>query len=259
VAGATERGLIPAEARDITAVPGKGIVGTVEGRAVLVGTAGLLAERGTAADVLAGRAAELRAAGNTVLLAALDGRLAGLLAVADPIRATTPEAIRLLHADGLRLIMLTGDNQVTATAVARELGLDEVVAEVLPAEKAATIERLQARGRVVAMAGDGINDAPALARANVGIALGTGADVALESAGVTLVRGDLRGIARARRLSRFTVAAIRQNLVLAFVYNVLAIPLAAVGLLSPIVAAAAMSLSSLSVVGNSLRLRRVRL
>ena len=195
----------------------------------------------------------------------VDGRLAGLLGVADPVRATTAEALRLLHADGLRLIMLTGDSRTTAEAVARRLGLDKVIAEVLPAQKGAVVQRLQSEGHVVAMAGDGVNDAPGLARADVGIALGTGTDVAMESAAVTLVHGDLRAIARARHLSRLTVRTIRQNLFLAFVYNALAIPVAA-GLLYllfgvetahlPIWASAAMSLSSLSVVGNSLRLRR---
>jgi Cu+-exporting ATPase len=189
-------------------------------------------------------------------MAAIDGRFAGLLSVADPIRASTPEAIRLLHADGLRLIMLTGDSRATAEAVARQLGIDEVIAEVLPSAKSEVIGMLQSEGHKVAMAGDGINDAPALARADVGIAMGTGTDVAMESAGVTLVRGDLRAIARARRLSRFTLAAIQQNLFLAFVYNTVAIPLAALGVFSPILAGAAMSLSSVSVIGNSLRLRR---
>jgi Cu+-exporting ATPase len=175
--------------------------------------------------------------------------------VADPIRASTPEAIRLLHEDGLRLVMLTGDNRTTAEAVAHKLGIDEVVAEVLPQQKAEVVARLQEQGRVVAMAGDGVNDAPALARAQVGIAMGTGTDVAMESAGVTLVHGDLRAIARARRLSRFTVSAIRQNLFLAFVYNAVCIPLAAVGVFGPMLAGAAMSLSSVSVISNSLRLR----
>jgi Cu+-exporting ATPase len=194
-----------------------------------------------------------------VLLLAMDGRFAGLLGVADPVRASTPEAIGSLHAEGLRIIMLTGDSRTTAEAVARRLGIDEVIAEVLPQDKAGVVKRLQSEGRIVAMAGDGVNDAPALAQAHIGIAMGTGTDVAMESAGVTLVRGDLRGIVRARRLSRFTMRAIRQNLFLAFVYNTLSVPAAAVGILSPVWASAAMSLSSLSVVGNSLRLRRVRL
>ena len=224
-----------------------------------LGNAALLAEQGADAGGLQARAEALRADGKTVVLAAVDGRPAGLLAVEDPIRATTPEAIRLLREDGLRVIMLTGDAGVTAEAVARRLGLDEVIAEVLPQEKNEVIKRLQAEGRVVAMAGDGVNDAPALAQAQVGIALGTGTDVAMESAGVTLVHGDLRGVARARRLSRATMRNIRQNLFLAFVYNAASVPLAALGVLSPMIAGAAMSLSSLSVVGNALRLRRVRL
>ena len=193
------------------------------------------------------------------MLAAVDGKLAGLLGVTDPIRASTPEAIRQLHAAGMRIIMATGDSRTTAEAVARRLGIDEVIAEVLPHEKAAAVRRLQDAGRVVAMAGDGVNDAPALAQAQVGIALGTGTDVAMESAGVTLVHGDLRGIARARSLSRATLRNIRQNLFLAFVYNTVGLPMAAFGLVGPIWASAAMSLSSLSVVGNALRLRRTRL
>ena len=201
-----------------------------------------------------------------MVYAAVDGRAVGVLAVADPIKETTPEAVRALQAEGLRLVMLTGDSRGTAEAVARRLGITEVIAEVLPVEKSAAIERLQAEGRVVAMAGDGINDAPALAQATVGIAMGTGTDVAMESAGVTLVKGDLRGIVRARRLSRATMRNIRQNLFFAFVYNALGVPLAAgllfpfTGwLLSPVVAAAAMSLSSVSVIGNALRLRAARL
>jgi Cu+-exporting ATPase len=256
VAGAKERGVTPVRGEEFQSFTGRGVVGRVEGREVVLGNAGLLAERGVSAESVRDRAEELRRDGHTVLLVAVDGRLAGLLGVADPVRASTPEAIRLLHADGLRLIMLTGDSRTTAEAVARRLGIDEVIAEVLPAEKSAVVARLQEQGRIVAMAGDGSNDAPALARAQVGIALGTGTDVALESAGVTLVRGDLRGIARARRLSRFTLAAIRQNLFLAFVYNTVSIPLAAVGVFNPIVAGAAMSLSSVSVIANSLRLRR---
>ncbi len=256
VSGAEERGIGLERVTDFESHTGRGVTGIVAGRAVLIGTATLLAERNIDAGALREQAETLRADGNTVLLIAVDGRLAGLIAVADPIRASTPEAIRLLRADGLRLVMVTGDNRTTAEAVARKLGISEVVAEVLPAGKAEVVTRLQGEGRVVAMAGDGVNDAPALAKADVGIALGTGADVALESAAVTLVRGDLRGVARARRLSRLTLRAIRQNLFLAFVYNALAVPLAALGLLNPIVAGAAMSLSSLSVVVNSLRLGR---
>jgi Cu+-exporting ATPase len=255
VGAAEERGLTLSKATDFQALTGKGVAGVVDGRAVLLGTAALLAERGVSTDAATARAEALRADGATVLLAAVDGRLAGLLSAADPIRASTPEAVRLLHADGLRIIMVTGDGRTTAEAVAKKLGIDEVIAEASPADKSAVVARLQEQGRVVAMAGDGTNDAPALALARVGIAMGTGTDVALESSGVALVRGDLRAIARARRLSRLTLAAIRQNLFLAFVYNGLSIPLAALGLLSPIIAGAAMSLSSVSVIVNSLRLR----
>jgi Cu+-exporting ATPase len=197
---------------------------------------------------------------------AVDGRLAGRLRVADPVKESTPEAIRMLHEEGIRIIMLTGDQRATAEAVARELGIDEVHAEVLPEQKADVVKQLQAQGRIVAMAGDGINDAPALAQAEVGIAMGTGTDVAMESAGITLVKGDLRGIARARRLSRAVMRNIRQNLLWAFAYNTLGVPVAAgvlyplfALLLSPMLAAAAMSFSSVSVVGNALRLRRVEL
>jgi Cu+-exporting ATPase len=259
VKGAESRGLSLTEAQDFQAVTGKGVVGKVDRRTVVLGNAALLAEHGVDAGPLQPRALALRQEGQTVMLAAVDGRLAGLIGVADPIRASTPEAIRLLHADGLRIIMLTGDSRITAEAVARKLGIDEVIAEVLPDQKHEVVRRLQAQGRVVAMAGDGINDAPTLAEARIGIAMGTGTDVAMESAGVTLVHGDLRGIARARRLSRATMRNIRQNLFLAFVYNTLAVPVAALGLLNPMWASAAMSLSSLSVVGNALRLRRVRL
>jgi P-type Cu+ transporter len=266
VKGAEARGLHPAQASNFQSVTGKGVMGQVEGRRVILGNAALLTEQGVNADGLQARAEVLRADGQTVLLAAVDGRPAGVLGVEDPIRPSTPEAIRLLKEDGLRILMLTGDSRVTAEAVGRRLGLDEVIAEVLPQQKNEVVKRLQGEGRVVAMAGDGVNDALALAQANVGIALGTGADVAMESAGVTLVRGDLRGVARARRLSRATMRNIRQNLFLAFVYNALTVPVAAgvlypfLGLLiSPIWASVAMSFSSLSVVGNALRLRRVRL
>jgi Cu+-exporting ATPase len=208
----------------------------------------------------------MRAEGQTVMFVAVGGRPAGLLGVADPIKETTPGAIEALHGEGIRLVMLTGDSRTTADAVARKLGIDEVVAEVLPDQKADAVKRLQGEGRVVAMAGDGINDAPALAQAQVGIAMGTGTDVAMESAGVTLVKGDLGGIVRARRLSRATMHNIKENLFFAFVYNALGVPVAAgvlypfFGLLlSPIIAAAAMSFSSVSVVGNALRLRRARL
>ncbi len=259
VKGAEERGLPAVRAGDFRSLPGKGVAGTVEGKAVLLGTPALLGEHGVNTDTLRARVEALRGQGQTVLLMAVDGRLAGLLGVADPVRATTPEAIRALHAEGLRIVMLTGDSRATAEAVARQLGIDEVHAEVLPQDKYAVVKRLRQEGRVVAMAGDGINDAPALAEAQVGVAMGSGTDVAMESAGVTLVRSDLRALVQARRLSRATMRNIRQNLFLAFVYNTLSIPVAALGLLSPIWASAAMSLSSLSVVGNALRLRRQRL
>jgi Cu+-exporting ATPase len=266
VKAAEGRGLRPAPAADFRSVTGKGVIGRVDGQTVVLGNKALLAEHGIDAAPVASRLEALRDEGKTVMLAAVDGRLAGLFAVVDPLRASTPEAIRLLHAAGLRIIMVTGDSKTTALAVARQLGIDEVIAEVLPDQKAELVRKLQAEGRVVAVAGDGINDAPALAQAQVGIALGTGTDVAMESAGVTLVRGDLRAIARARRLSEATVRGIRQNLFLAFVYNVVTVPVAAgvlypfLGItIDPIWASAAMSLSSLSVVGNSLRLRRVRL
>lgn len=253
---ASERGLTPANASDFHAITGKGVVGTVEGRAVVLGNAALLAEHGIATGAADERSEALRREAHTVLLVAVDGRYAGLAAVADPVRGTTPQALLQLQQEGLRVVMLTGDNRATAEAVARQLGIDGVRAELLPADKAKEVERLQSEGHIVAMAGDGVNDAPALAKAHIGLAMGTGADVAMESAGVTLVGSDLRGIVRARRLSRRTMAAIRQNLLLAFVYNVLAVPLAAIGLLNPIIAGAAMSLSSVSVIANSLRLRR---
>ncbi len=266
VRAAEERGLTVPAARNFQSVTGKGVKGEVDGRSVALGNVALLTAEGVDATPVLSRLEALRAQGQTVILVAADGRFAGLLGVADPIRATTPEAIRLLHRDGLRIIMLTGDSRTTAESVARSLGLDEVLAEVLPQDKHEVVKRLQREGRVVAMAGDGINDAPALAQADVGIAMGTGTDVAMESAGVTLVSGDLRGIARARRLSRATMRSIRQNLFLAFVYNALSVPVAAgllypfFGLLiSPIWASAAMSLSSVSVVGNSLRLRKTPL
>jgi len=263
VAGAAARGIALAPATGFESRTGMGVTGAVGGRRVALGTAALLAELGADPAGLREQAEALRADGQTVLLAAVDGRAAGLVAVADPIRATTPEAIAALRRDGLRVVMLTGDSATTAAAVAGRLGIDEVIAEVLPDQKADAVARLQAEGRIVAMAGDGINDAPALARAHVGIAMGTGTDVAMESAEVTLVTGDLRGIARARRLSRATMRNIAQNLFLAFVYNAAGVPIAAGvlypltgALLSPMLAAAAMSLSSVSVIANALRLRR---
>jgi Cu+-exporting ATPase len=243
-------------------ITGKGVRGEIDGRPVAIGNAKLVEELGIDAAAAGLQADALRADGQTVMHVALDGRLVGLIAVADPIRETTPEAIRALRAEGLQVVMLSGDSRTTAEAVARKLGIEEVMAEVVPSQKAEAIKRLQAAGRVVAMAGDGINDAPALAQADVGIAMGTGTDVAMESAGVTLVKGDLRGIVRARRLSRATLANIKQNLFFAFVYNAAGVPIAAgilypaFGiLLSPIFAAAAMAFSSVSVIANALRLR----
>ncbi|CAM5776409.1 copper-translocating P-type ATPase [Labrys miyagiensis] len=266
VAEAGTRGIALADVVDFVSVTGKGVTGAVGGRRVAVGNAGLLEESGVAAAGLATRADELRQDGATVMFVAVDGRPAGIVAVADPIKATTLAALAGLRDDGIRIVMLTGDNRTTALAVAAKLGITDVEAEVLPEQKNAIVRRLRAEGRAVAMAGDGVNDAPALAEADIGIAMGTGTDVAMQSAGVTLVKGDLAGIARARVLSRATMRNIRQNLVLAFVYNVLGIPLAAgilypaFGLLlSPVVSAAAMALSSVSVIGNALRLRLMRL
>ena len=266
VAGAASRGVDLLKPADFQAISGKGVTGTVDGHAVALGNLALLQQLHVDPGPLAARAEELRADGQTVMFVAVDAQPAGLLAVADPIKSTTVEAIRQLHAEGLKIVMLTGDNRTTAQAVARRLGIDDVVADVLPDQKADAVKRLQADGRFVAMAGDGINDAPALAQAQVGIAMGTGTDVAMESAGVTLVKGDLTGIVRARRLSRATMANIKQNLFFAFVYNALGVPLAAgvlypfVGLLlSPMIAAAAMSFSSVSVIANALRLRSARI
>ncbi len=266
VSGAAQRGAKLGPSRDFESRPGKGVVGRVDGRAVALGNAALLEELGVDASRLAISAESIASEGQTALLAAVEGKAAGVLGVADPVKATTAEALALLHAEGLRLVMLTGDRQATARAVAERLGLDEIQAEVLPERKAEVVSALQSRGRVVAMAGDGINDAPALAKADVGIAMGTGTDVAMQSADVTLVKGDLLGIVRARRLSRATMRNIRQNLFFAFAYNALGVPVAAgvlypsLGiLLSPMIAAAAMSFSSVSVIANALRLRRVRL
>ena len=266
VSGARDRGVTTVAVTEFRSVTGKGVIGKVDGRTIAVGNAQLLAELGAAADTLAARADELRKSGETVMFVAIDGVPAGLVGVADRIKPTTVEAIRALHAAKLRVVMLTGDSRVTAEAVARSVGIDRVEAEVLPEQKAEVVKRLQQQGHRVAMAGDGINDAPALAQADVGIAMGTGTDVAMESAGVTLVQGDLRGIVRARRLSRATMRNIRQNLFFAFVYNTLGVPVAAgvlypaFGLLlSPIIASAAMTFSSVSVIGNALRLRGIRL
>ena len=269
VAGAAARGVLPPAPLPVTgfrSITGKGVIGVVDGRTIAAGNAALLADVGASAAGLAARADALRGNGETVLFVAVDGTAAGLIGVADRIKAGAADAVRALRADGLRIVMLTGDSRVTAQAVARQIGIDQVEAEVLPEQKAAVVARLQQEGRRVAMAGDGINDAPALARADVGIAMGTGTDVAMESAGVTLVGGDLRGLVRARRLSRATMRNIRQNLFFAFVYNVLGVPIAAGvlypvfgWLLSPILASAAMTFSSVSVIGNALRLRRADL
>jgi Cu+-exporting ATPase len=266
VDGAGERGVRPADIEDFASHTGMGVSGKVDGRRVLLGNKKLMEESGIEMGGLVEQAEAMREEGQTVMFVAADGGPAGLLAVSDPIKETTPEAIRQLHDEKIRIVMLTGDNRSTAEAVAKKLDIDEVVAEVLPEEKVAAVKKFQDAGRIVAMAGDGINDAPALAQAQVGIAMGTGTDVAMESAGVTLVKGDLRGIVRARLLSRATMANIRQNLFFAFIYNSLGVPVAAgilypfFGmLLSPIIAAAAMSFSSVSVVANSLRLRSARI
>jgi len=263
LAGAAERGIEPAAVTDFEARSGLGVVGEADGRRVAVGNAALMDALGVATKTLQEAAAAHRHRGETIMFVARDDRLAGMLAVADPIKETTPTALESLQAEGLRVVMLTGDAEATAQAVARELGITDVIAGVLPDQKEATIRNLQGEGAVVAMAGDGVNDAPALARAHVGIAMGTGAEIAMESADITLVHGDLRGILRARRLSRATMRSIRQNLVFAFGYNALGVPVAAgilypsLGLLlSPMLAAAAMSLSSFSVIANSLRLRQ---
>jgi len=266
VSSAQEKNLPLADVKDFQSSTGEGVQGKVDDRPVALGNPKLFEKLGINLGNLISEAEDLRRQGRTVIFVAVDGRPAGVVVVADPVKASTPEAIRMLHDDDIRIVMLTGDSRVTAQAVARELGIDEVEAEVLPQQKGEVIKRLQAQGRIVAMAGDGINDAPALAQAQVGIAMGTGTDVAMESAGITLVKGDLRGIARARHLSRATMRNIRQNLFFAFVYNSLGVPLAAgvlyplFGLLlSPMIAAAAMTFSSVSVISNALRLRRVAL
>jgi Cu+-exporting ATPase len=266
LAGAVERNVALAELSEFRSLTGRGVTGVAGGRRVALGNARLMQELDVDPGPLAGRAEALRVAGQTVMFLVEGDAVAGILGVADPIKPSTPEAIRRLQGEGLRVIMLTGDSRVTAQSVAHVLHLDDVIAEVLPEQKVEAVRRLHAEGRVVAMAGDGVNDAPALAQADVGIAMGTGTDVAMESAGVTLVKGDLRGIVRARRLSRATMRNIRENLIWAFVYNVLGVPVAAgvlypvFGLLlSPMIASAAMSLSSVSVIANALRLRRVDL
>lgn len=266
VSGAEEKGVKLFKTNKFQSITGKGVTGEVDGHAVVVGNIKLFESLGINAGKLPQQANKQRAEGNTVMLVAINGKAAGLIGVADPIKDSTPEAIHDLHTEGIKIVMLTGDSHATADAVASKLEIDQVHSEVLPEEKAEIIKQLQAEGRIVAMAGDGINDAPALAQAQVGIAMGTGTDVAMESAGVTLVKGDLRGIVRARRLSRATMRNIRQNLFFAFIYNSAGVPIAAgilypfFGiLLSPIIAAAAMSFSSVSVISNSLRLKRVKL
>jgi Cu+-exporting ATPase len=266
VEAATKRGLTLGMASAFDSRSGKGVTGAIDGHNVLIGTAAFLAEAGIETRALEPAADQLRQDGATAVFVSIDGKAVGIFAISDPIKATTPEAIAALHLDGIRIVMLTGDNRTTAAAVARKLGIDEIEAEVLPDRKSDVVRRLRQDGRVVAMAGDGVNDAPALAAADVGIAMGTGTDVAIESAGVTLLKGDLTGIVRARRLSRATMSNIRQNLFFAFIYNAAGVPIAAGVLypafgilLSPVIAAGAMALSSVSVVGNSLRLRRASL
>ncbi|MDO8534316.1 MAG: copper-translocating P-type ATPase, partial [Xanthobacteraceae bacterium] len=266
VAAATEQNIALAKAEDFDSPAGKGVTGKVEGRRVALGNARFLSELGISTAALEAEAERLRRDGATAIFMAVDGKAAGILAIADPVKATTPEALKALVADGIRIVMLTGDNRTTGEAVGRRLGISEVQAEVLPDQKSAVVEKLRREGAKVAMAGDGVNDAPALAAAEVGIAMGTGTDVAIESAGITLLKGDLIGIVRARRLSRATMRNIRQNLFFAFIYNAAGVPIAAGVLypafgilLSPVIAAAAMAASSVSVVGNALRLRRTKL
>ncbi|MFH1346354.1 MAG: heavy metal translocating P-type ATPase [Pseudomonadota bacterium] len=266
VQAAKERNLALADVQEFDSPTGKGVTGKVDGKSILLGNANFLESAGIETQPLAAQAEKLRGDGATVINVAVGGKLAGILAIADPVKASTPEALKALAAEGIKVIMLTGDNRTTANAVAKRLGISEVEAEVLPDQKSAVVSKLQKQGRIVAMAGDGVNDAPALAAADVGIAMGTGTDVAMESAGVTLLKGDLGGIVRVRRLSEATMRNIRQNLFFAFIYNAAGIPIAAgilyptFGLLlSPVIAAAAMALSSVSVVGNALRLRAVRI
>jgi Cu+-exporting ATPase len=266
VSGAKQRGIKLGDAREFRSITGRGVVGFIDGKQVALGNRKLLEELHVVASDLSNRSEELSRDGQTVMYIVVEGTVAGLLSVADPVKPSTPEAIQMLHKDGIRIVMLTGDNRTTAEAVAKKLGLDEVYPEVLPEQKGNLVKRLQAEGRIVAMAGDGVNDAPALAQAHVGIAMGTGTDVAMESAGVTLVKGDLRGIAKAGRLSRGTMRNIRENLFFAFVYNVLGIPIAAGVLypffgvlLSPVIASVAMTFSSVSVITNALRLNRLQL
>jgi Cu+-exporting ATPase len=263
---AKARGLELAAVTDFHAVAGKGVTGTIDGHQVVLANSAFLVDLAIDFGMLSDRAEALRRDGHTVIFVAVDSRAAGLLAVSDPIKASSRQAIQMLHDDGMRIVMVTGDSHTTAQAVARQLGIDHIRAEVLPQEKGEIVRELEREGRVVAMAGDGINDAPALAQAQIGIAMGTGTDVAMESAGVTLVKGDLGGIARARKLSKYTMRNIRQNLFFAFIYNALGIPLAAGALypvlgilLSPMIASAAMTFSSVSVISNALRLRKLAL
>ena len=263
---AGERGVVLGDDQNFDSPVGKGVTGTVDGRRLIIGSHRIMEEEGVNVAAMTANAEELRNEGATVIFMAMDGKLAGLFAIADPIKLTTPDAVKALIEDGIRVVMLTGDNKTTAHAVARRLGITEVEAEVLPQDKSKIVSRLRSEGRIVAMAGDGVNDAPALAAADVGIAMGTGTDVAIESAGVTLLKGDLQGIVRARQMSRATMSNIRQNLFFAFIYNAAGIPVAAgvlypiFGLLfSPIIAAAAMALSSVSVIANSLRLRSIKI
>jgi Cu+-exporting ATPase len=266
VRAAKARGQTLSEVHGFDSPTGRGATGVVDGKTVALGNAPYLTLIGIETKASDAEAEGLRGDGATVIYAAIDGKLAGLLAIADPVKPSTPEALNALAADGIKVIMLTGDVRTTAEAVARRLGISEIEAEVLPDQKSAVVARLRAAGKIVAMAGDGVNDAPALAAADVGIAMGTGTDVAMESAGITLLKGDLTGIVRARRLSQATMGNIRQNLFFAFIYNAAGVPIAAgilypaFGiLLSPIIAAAAMALSSVSVVGNALRLRATKL
>jgi Cu+-exporting ATPase len=263
---AAERNLQLAPTRDFRAITGKGVVGSVDGHAIALGNVRLLEKLGVDSDPFTNQAEALRSEGHTIMFLVVDGKVAGLIGVTDPIKDSTPEAIEALHRANLRVVMVTGDSRTTAQAVAKKLRIDEVKAEVSPDAKGDVIKQLQKEGRIVAMAGDGINDAPALAQANVGIAMGTGTDVAMQTAGIILVKGDLRGIVRARVLSRATMKNIRQNLFLAFVYNIIGIPIAAgvlypfFGLLlSPMIASAAMTFSSVSVITNALRLRKTQL
>ncbi|RDL48044.1 Silver exporting P-type ATPase [Ensifer sp. M14] len=264
VDAATERRLPLGTAEDFDSPVGKGVTGSVDGRKIIIGSHRIMAEENVDVSSLTDKAEALRAEGATVIFTAIDGRGGGLFAISDPIKATTPAAVQALLKEGVRVVMLTGDNKTTANAVARKLGITEVEAEILPEHKSEIVARLRKEGRIVAMAGDGVNDAPALAAADVGIAMGTGTDVAIESARVTLLKGDLQGIVQARQLSHATMKNIRQNLFFAFIYNAAGVPVAAgvlypaFGLLlSPIIAAAAMALSSVSVIGNALRLRAV--